>query len=92
MARSTRTPGSAQQALAPVQARVVAHLQARRLQAAEAELGPLLLAVPDWAEGHHLSGLVAQAAGQLAEARRSEERRVGKECLSQCRSRWSPYH
>ena len=23
---------------------------------------------------------------------RSEERRVGKECLSQCRSRWSPYH
>ena len=22
----------------------------------------------------------------------SEERRVGKECLSQCRSRWSPYH
>ena len=23
---------------------------------------------------------------------RSEERRVGKECLSVCRSRWSPYH
>ena len=23
---------------------------------------------------------------------RSEERRVGKECLTQCRSRWSPYH
>ena len=23
---------------------------------------------------------------------RSEERRVGKECLSKCRSRWSPYH
>src|SRR3546814_9668965 len=26
--------------------------------------------------------------GQL----RSEERRVGKECVSTCRSRWSPYH
>ena len=29
----------------------------------------------------------------LAEAaRRSEERRVGKECRMPCRSRWSPYH
>src|SRR3546814_12376052 len=25
-------------------------------------------------------------------ARRSEERRVGKECVSTCRSRWSPLH
>ena len=25
-------------------------------------------------------------------AARSEERRVGKECASMCRSRWSPYH
>src|SRR3546814_3844866 len=25
-------------------------------------------------------------------ASRSEERRVGKECVSTCRSRWSPYH
>src|SRR3546814_7192109 len=23
---------------------------------------------------------------------RSEERRVGKECVSTCRTRWSPYH
>src|SRR3546814_13650768 len=28
-------------------------------------------------------------AGNLC---RSEERRVGKECVSTCRSRWSPYH
>src|SRR3546814_15236389 len=28
---------------------------------------------------------------QMASAR-SEERRVGKECVSTCRSRWSPYH
>src|SRR3546814_5860873 len=26
------------------------------------------------------------------ETQRSEERRVGKECVSTCRSRWSPYH
>ena len=25
-------------------------------------------------------------------AQRSEERRVGKECIAVCRSRWSPYH
>src|SRR3546814_11231364 len=27
-----------------------------------------------------------------AGVRRSEERRVGKECVRTCRSRWSPYH
>src|SRR3546814_1956144 len=27
-----------------------------------------------------------------ADGNRSEERRVGKECVSPCRSRWSPYH
>src|SRR3546814_17396794 len=30
--------------------------------------------------------------GWLIFAMRSEERRVGKECVSTCRSRWSPYH
>src|SRR3546814_13337116 len=46
---------------------------------------------------------VAREAGQDRTARgrhhgaaasddRSEERRVGKECVSTCRSRWSPYH
>src|SRR3546814_20084148 len=28
----------------------------------------------------------------LLHQQRSEERRVGKECVSTCRSRWSPYH
>src|SRR3546814_14712375 len=28
----------------------------------------------------------------LTPTARSEERRVGKECVSTCRSRWSPYH
>src|SRR3546814_3947260 len=30
--------------------------------------------------------------GQARAEWRSEERRVGKECVSTCRSRWSPYH
>src|SRR3546814_2058922 len=28
----------------------------------------------------------------VSDAERSEERRVGNECVSTCRSRWSPYH
>src|SRR3546814_17333079 len=40
---------------------------------------------------------IAHHEGQLKhlnawETARSEERRVGKECVSTCRSRWSPYH
>src|SRR3546814_6644443 len=30
--------------------------------------------------------------GSQAQHRRSEERRVGTECVSTCRSRWWPYH
>src|SRR3546814_4812712 len=36
--------------------------------------------------------LAHRAAGIRGEKLRSEERRVGKECVSTCRSRWSPYH
>src|SRR3546814_2048795 len=37
---------------------------------------------------------VLDAIGTIKEElrERSEERRVGKECVSTCRSRWSPYH
>ena len=31
-------------------------------------------------------------SGEKVPMFRSEERRVGKECASMCRSRWSPYH
>src|SRR3546814_12840862 len=34
---------------------------------------------------------IGLAPAEIA-ADRSEERRVGKECVSTCRSRWSPYH
>src|SRR3546814_15314893 len=42
-----------------------------------------------------VAAVVAVAIGGLHEHHvsfRSEERRVGKECVSTCRSRWSPYH
>src|SRR3546814_19957417 len=39
------------------------------------------------ADRHHFLGVVTRL-----KISRSEERRVGKECVSTCRSRWSPYH
>src|SRR3546814_11179061 len=51
---------------------------------------PRLLARPPAggeAPRHHGAQLRPRDAGD-----RSEERRVGKECVSTCRSRWSPYH
>src|SRR3546814_692456 len=38
-------------------------------------------------QGGDLRGLISRL-----DYIRSEERRVGKECVSTCRSRWSPYH
>src|SRR3546814_4120937 len=57
----------------------------------------LLEATADGADVVALAVAVEQrqlAAGllQAAAQPRSEERRVGKECVSTCRSRWSPYH
>src|SRR3546814_1703112 len=60
----------------------------------------------DWESRTHLSGLGyyqrslgaagADAGRVMARYKvtmsRSEERRGGKECVSTCRSRWSPYH
>ena len=47
----------------------------------------------------HIRDLATSGKGGLGidvendfEPTRSEERRVGKECASMCRSRWSPYH
>src|SRR3546814_11687592 len=39
-----------------------------------------------------LQPLKRQADGSFQPIPRSEERRVGKECVSTCRSRWSPSH
>src|SRR3546814_20622185 len=37
-------------------------------------------------------GSTSEAVASEAECIRSAERRVGKECVSTCRYRWSPYH
>src|SRR3546814_17324190 len=47
--------------------------------------------------GNHVSLVYYVETGGVAEAQvdpdiQTEERRVGKECVSQCRYRWSPYH
>src|SRR3546814_9562743 len=39
-----------------------------------------------------LKGMMKRRWGRIVAIARSEERRVGKECVSTCRSRWSPYH
>src|SRR3546814_18198758 len=66
-----------------------AELDARGLRPRRAELTKATL-------DHSTPTLPAEADGRLpyvsADAERSEERRVGKECVSTCRSRWSPCH
>src|SRR3546814_8481708 len=47
------------------------------------ELGVTMLDTADMYGPHHHEELIGK---------RSEERRVGTECVSTCRSRWSPYH
>src|SRR3546814_9205034 len=47
----------------------------------------------DFAGRKHILSAIESAIEILADRNlRSEERRVGKECVSTCRSRWSPYH
>src|SRR3546814_8630417 len=60
--------------------------------------------ISDWSSDVCSSDLSSRAMGPTIPVRfrplicranisnRSEERRVGKECVSTCRSRWSPYH
>ena len=42
--------------------------------------------------GKGAAALMVLGGFKAVYADRSEERRVGKECRSTCRSRWSPYH
>src|SRR3546814_15211516 len=59
------------------------------VEAARATLRARVHLVTRQADGPWRAALPADAVRQ---AGRSEERRVGKECVSTCRSRWSPYH
>ena len=68
------------------------HVPRKSLAAAEVTV---LLAFPDAYEiGLSNSGIriIHHVLNQRHDTARSEERRVGKECTSWCRSRWSPYH
>src|SRR3546814_1649782 len=58
----------------------------RVLRKGDVPLSPLLLLVSG-AQLHEL-----ELRDDLFDDFRSEERRVGQECGSTCRSRWSPYH
>src|SRR3546814_6966844 len=58
-----------------------------------AEALPLLkIEMPDSLSGQRVDFARGRRLIELANCYRSEERRVGKECVSTCRSRWSPYH
>src|SRR3546814_19924222 len=71
------------------------------------ENGKRMVVIQANVRGRDLGGFVAEAQTKIADVKlpagtftewggqfesRSEERRVGKECVSTCRSRWSPYH
>src|SRR3546814_4389896 len=76
-------------------ARLAVHRQRRQLRLAalrrsrklDGRRGPWQLT---WQLGDH--DLLLGRLPDLLLARRSEERRGGQECVSPCRSRWSPYH
>src|SRR3546814_16895437 len=62
---------------------------------AEAELAFAVIAQADFLSRADFGleiRIAAQRATHQRAAARSEERRVGKECVSTCRSRWSAYH
>src|SRR3546814_18570994 len=58
--------------------------------AAIAARQPSLVILDVWLQNSEYDGL--QMLEIIRRDHRSEERRVGKECVSTCRSRWSPYH
>src|SRR3546814_13770759 len=70
------------------------HRHVGSLLPAEFHLRNLDIGLP--AQGIHKSGRHTRGDGRThgrgKRRIRSEERRVGKECVSPCRSRWSPYH
>src|SRR3546814_191069 len=54
--------------------------------------GRLIDAMQSVAARETMDHLHENRGSYVREVKRSEERRVGKECVSTCRSRWSPYH
>src|SRR6184192_894513 len=65
---------------------------ARRLSAADFSVGPARVSWTAWRKDSMVASYVDRSTGKgVPSLPRSEERRVGKECQSTCRSRWSPY-
>src|SRR3546814_4348445 len=56
------------------------------------KMPPLLVLYPIYRDSQPSSSGREPMAADADVLGRSEERRVGKECVSTCRSRWSPYH
>src|SRR3546814_4139838 len=76
--------------LARVPLRVVGVLQPKGQSGWGGDADDVIM-VPLESARRRLSGTVGLSADGVQQIR-SEERRVGKECVSTCRSRWSPYH
>src|SRR3546814_20551046 len=70
--------------LEKLRGKAAADLLLRRAQGLMA-MGPLLFVTVVEADQRPIADLASPGL-------RSEERRVGKECVRTCRSRWSPYH
>ena len=86
--RVTSLPGNAAQAFAAAGTIVIETTQILDQSAMMATLA----AAPDlmmFTDGTTLASLLSPQDRRTLE---TEERRVGKECSSPCRSRWSPYH
>src|SRR3546814_12182934 len=64
----------------------------REMQAGLAILEHGTLVQKLWYLGQHADRELVRATWMAYTPGRSEERRVGKECVSTCRSGWSPYH
>src|SRR3546814_18820512 len=62
------------------------------LSKGDATAGAILLILCERGRNQRFFERTLDQNGAYRWGRRSEERRVGKECVSTCRSRWSPYH
>src|SRR3546814_4275369 len=67
------------------------HDRTRELNAEELAAAERLTCTTDPASLQDVNVYIVTTPTPIDE-HRSEERRVGKECVSTCRSRWSPYH
>ena len=64
-----------------------------RSDAGNYRLGPAVLRLGlEYVASLEITDIARPIVERLRDETRSEERRVGKECIPPCRSRWSPYH